>query len=242
MLFNVAVRGIVRVSTNFVRFVRERGIGLALVVLFMYLVSLMQEAVSYTLVLGRLNIRVWHDFGFFAEVGTSVRSALVLLLTVLWLLGRKRVLFRAIVIANTLLTAALLVQAGFLMGVLAGLSSHAVSELITDVALMAAANILIFSIWYWIIDPPGVIADEPDPRPWAFLFPQRSDNLPGYETWAPHYFDYLFVAFTTSFAFSPTDTAPLSRAAKALTLLQSAISVVTLTGIASSAINILAGA
>jgi uncharacterized membrane protein len=55
------------------------------------------------------------------------------------------------------------------------------------------------------------------------------------------YADYLYLAFTTSFAFSPTDTLPLTRRAKMLMLLQSAISVVTLTGIAGAAINILAG-
>jgi hypothetical protein len=47
----------------------------------------------------------------------------------------------------------------------------------------------------------------------------------------------LFVAFTTSFAFSPTDTLPLTRRAKMLMLLQAAISVVTLTGVAGSAIK-----
>jgi uncharacterized membrane protein len=53
--------------------------------------------------------------------------------------------------------------------------------------------------------------------------------------------DYLYVAFTTSVAFSPTDTLPLTRRAKVLMLLQATISLVTLTGIAGSAINILAG-
>jgi hypothetical protein len=129
-----------------------------------------------------------------------------------------------------------------MLGSMAGPSSRAVGELIIDVALMAAANILIFSIWYWIIDPPPVIEDEPDPRPWAFLFPQRGSHLPGYESWNPVYADYLSVAFTTSFAFSPTDAAPLNRTAKLLMLLQSTISVVTLTGIAGGAINVLGGA
>ena len=79
-------------------------------------------------------------------------------------------------------------------------------------------------------------------QPWAFLFPQRGAQLPHYEAWVPSYLDYLFLAFTTSFAFSPTDTLPLTRTAKMLMLLQAAISVVTLTGIAGSAINILSGA
>ena len=74
-----------------------------------------------------------------------------------------------------------------------------------------------------------------------FLFPQRASSLPDYESWAPRYAAYLFVAFTASFAFSPTDTLPLTRRAKLLMLLQAAISVVTLTAIAGSAINILAG-
>ena len=88
-------------------------------------------------------------------------------------------------------------------------------------------------------------SEEPEiPRadePWDFLFPQRASSLPHYQSWVPRYADYLFVAFTTSFAFSPTDTLPLTRRAKMLMLLQAAISVVTLTGIAGSAINILAG-
>ncbi len=79
-------------------------------------------------------------------------------------------------------------------------------------------------------------------QPWAFLFPQRASVLPHCETWVPRYIDYLFVAFTTSFAFSPTDTLPLTRSAKMLMLLQSTVSIVTLTGIAGSAITILASA
>ena len=107
--------------------------------------------------------------------------------------------------------------------------------------MLFRSNILIFSIWYWIIDPPGVVEGEDAHQPWAFLFPQRGSPLPCYESWVPHYVDYLFIAFTTSFAFSPTDTLPLAQTAKMLMMAQAAISVVTLTGIAGAAINILAG-
>jgi uncharacterized membrane protein len=106
---------------------------------------------------------------------------------------------------------------------------------------MAVTNILIFSIWYWIIDPPGIDETKREDAPWEFLFPQRGASLPHYESWVPRYTDYLYLAFTASFAFSPTDTLPLTRRAKLLMLLQSAISIITLTAIAGSAINILAG-
>jgi uncharacterized membrane protein len=78
-------------------------------------------------------------------------------------------------------------------------------------------------------------------EPWDFLFPQRGADLPFYESWVPRYTDYLYLAFTDSFAFSPTDTLPLTRRAKLLMLLQATISIITLTAIASSAINNLAG-
>ena len=128
-----------------------------------------------------------------------------------------------------------------LLDILVGVSPSAVNTLIVDVVPMALANILQFSIWYWIIDPPDVGEAEHADEPSEFLFPQRGGGLPHYGSWVPRYGDYLFIAFTTSFAFSPTDALPLTRRAKMLMLLQATISVVTLTGIAGSAINILAG-
>jgi hypothetical protein len=40
------------------------------------------------------------------------------------------------------------------------------------------------------------------------------------QTWSPNFLDYLFLAFNTSTAFSPTDTPALKRWAKALMMLQ----------------------
>ena len=60
-----------------------------------------------------------------------------------------------------------------------------------------------------------------------FCFHSGASSLPHYESWAPRYADYLFVAFTNSFAFSPIATLPLTRRAKLVMLLQAAISVVT---------------
>jgi hypothetical protein len=51
--------------------------------------------------------------------------------------------------------------------------------------------------------------------------------------------DYLFLAFNTSTAFSPTDTAVLSRWAKAGMMLQSLISLAIIALLAARAVNIL---
>jgi uncharacterized membrane protein len=75
--------------------------------------------------------------------------------------------------------------------------------------------------------------------PPAFLFPQMM--MPGAERapqWSPMFIDYLFLAFNTSTAFSPTDTAVLSRWAKVLTMIQAGISLTVVVVLAARAINI----
>lgn len=212
-----------------------------MVVLVLIVVSLVQSSISYTVTFGGLRGLLPAFDALLASALIGVRIAILVLLLALWTMNRKRALFRAIIVANIFCTLALLLHTYKLIEVLIGVSSRAIDTLILDVVLMALANILLFSIWYWIIDPPGIEQTPRTDEPWDFLFPQRGGGVPNYETWVPRYADYLFVAFTTSFAFSPTDALPLTRRAKMLMLLQATISIVTLTGIAGSAINILAG-
>jgi hypothetical protein len=222
-------------------FFEERGTWLARVVLIMLIVSLAQTGISYTMAFGALRDFLPKDRSLLATTMFALRFGLVTILAVLWMLKRKHALFRLIIATNALFTLALLLQASALVNMLFGFASEAIGALMLDVVLMAVSNILIFSVWYWIIDPPEFEESPRADEAWDFLFPQRGSSLPHYEAWVPHYSDYLFVAFTTSFAFSPTDTLPLTRRAKMLMMLQAAISVVTLTAIAGSAINILAG-
>ena len=223
------------------RFFRERGLALAIVIGVGVIISLSQGGLSYSVLLGPLRDRFNVEGPLLAALHWLVRAGLLILAGTLWTLKRKRAVFRVLIVANAFFTAILLNDVAFLFSVLSGSNSRAAVTLLADVALIAASNILIFSIWYWIIDPPGVIEGEDADQPWAFLFPQRSSVLPRYESWVPGYVDYLFIAFTTSFAFSPTDALPLTRTAKILMMAQAVISIVTLTGIAGAAINILAG-
>ena len=57
--------------------------------------------------------------------------------------------------------------------------------------------------------------------------------------WRPHFVDYLYLSFTNSSAFSPTDTMPLTRTAKQLMMIESTISLLTLLLVAARAVNIL---
>ena len=102
-------------------------------------------------------------------------------------------------------------------------------------------NILVFALWYWKLDAGGPLGrDHSRCRiASAFLFPQLSSNLEHYDGWSPQFLDYLFVAFNTSTAFSPTDVPVLSRWAKVLMMVQASISLATIAILAARAVNIL---
>jgi hypothetical protein len=118
--------------------------------------------------------------------------------------------------------------------------------LLQSAAALWIANILIFASWYWRLDGGGPYARERRGvhSDGAFLFPQmtltpETRRIMGEDTWSPGFVDYLFLAFNTSTAFSPTDVPVLSRWAKVLMMIQSLISLATIALLAARAVNIL---
>jgi uncharacterized membrane protein len=115
--------------------------------------------------------------------------------------------------------------------------------LLRDAALLWVINVATFAVWYWEIDGGGPaqrlreahISED-------FLFPQGNLGDKSARAWSPSFLDYLFLAFNTSTAFSPTDTAVLSRRAKVLMMVQALLSLVILAVLVSRAINALAAA
>jgi uncharacterized membrane protein len=69
------------------------------------------------------------------------------------------------------------------------------------------------------------------------VFPQRQHD--GFDDWMPDFLDYLFLAFNSSTAFSPTDTLVLSRRMKLLMMSQALISLAVLAVVAARAVNAL---
>lgn len=103
------------------------------------------------------------------------------------------------------------------------------------------ANILIFASWYWRLDAGGPNCRDlrPSHADGAFLFPQMELTGQRSRNWRPGFVDYLFLAFNTSTAFSPTDVPVLSRWAKIMMMIQALISLGTLAIVAARAVNIL---
>jgi uncharacterized membrane protein len=105
---------------------------------------------------------------------------------------------------------------------------------------MWVVNVLLFGLWYWQLDGGGPLERplcEPSAR--DFLFPQQTEPALLEGGWRPLFVDYLYVSFTNAAAFSPTDTMPLSRWAKMLMLVQSAISLTLAVMVVARAVNIL---
>ncbi len=121
--------------------------------------------------------------------------------------------------------------------------SESPGALLRSATILWFTNILVFAIWYWRLDAGGPHRREARGRhtAGAFFFPQMMDSAPidHPEDWSPRFVDYLFIAFNTSTAFSPTDTAVLSRWAKALSMLQALISLSIVAILASRAVGML---
>jgi hypothetical protein len=145
----------------------------------------------------------------------------------------------------TVLTAAMIASLWLLVGALPD-HKESPKDLLKSAGALWITNILVFACWYWRLDAGGPNQRDlrGDHLDGAFLFPQMTMDTQakvaaGEQCWRPGFVDYLFLAFNTSTAFSPTDVPVLSRWAKLMTMTQSTISLTTISLLAARAVNIL---
>jgi uncharacterized membrane protein len=154
--------------------------------------------------------------------------------------GRHSITRVLTLIANAAITIAMVSS---LILLVRGIPQHleTPTALLRSAAALWITNVLVFALWYWKLDAGGPLMRE---RPQdfsgsSFLFPQMLSRDAKHSSWKPQFVDYLFLAFNTSTAFSPTDTAVLSRPAKLATMVQSLISLTVIALLAARAVNIL---
>ena len=113
------------------------------------------------------------------------------------------------------------------------------SHLLLKGATVWLTNVILFGLWFWIFDRGGPARRiGPDPPPPDFQFPQMENPDLAAPNWRPHFVDYMYVSFTNSIAFSPTDAMPLNRWAKLLMLLEASLSALVILLVAARAVNI----
>jgi len=158
----------------------------------------------------------------------------------------KHSLNRALgLLINALVTLALI---GSVILLVIALPSHKESplELLRSGGLLWLTNVIVFALWYWRLDGGGPTKrhERKEFGSRSFFFPQMQVEASERERyrigmWRPRFVDYLFVAFTQSSTFGPTDAPLLARWAKVLTMIQILISLCIVVLLISRAVGVL---
>ena len=149
------------------------------------------------------------------------------------------------IIINGITTLALI---GSVILLVRALPSHRETplQLLRSGGLLWLTNVIVFALWYWRLDGGGPTFRHKENKfgSTSFLFPQM--QIPHDEraqfacaSWRAGFVDYLFIAFTQSSTFGPTDAPLLARWAKILTMCQIFISLIIIVLLISRAVGIL---
>jgi uncharacterized membrane protein len=175
----------------------------------------------------------------------SVVLALLIPSVVSYHTGKHRLNAIFGIAVDAVLTVGLIISVILLVDALPA-GQEAPQRLLLSAASLWITNILVFALWYWRLDAGGPYQRDKEPghSNGAFLFPQMTMSKEALREarqpdWSPNFIDYLFLAFNTSTAFSPTDVAVLARWAKILMMLQSLLSLLIIALLAARAVNIL---
>jgi len=146
---------------------------------------------------------------------------------------------------NAITTVALIASVILLVRALPG-HRESPLQLLRSGGLLWLTNVIVFALWYWRLDGGGPTLRRKQKRfgSTSFLFPQM--QIPHDERaefacahWRPRFIDYLFVAFTQSSTFGPTDAPLLARWAKILAMIQILVSLVIVILLISRAVGVL---
>jgi hypothetical protein len=149
------------------------------------------------------------------------------------------------IIVSSVITLALLASVGLLVASVPAHKEEPVA-LLRSGAELWLTNVLVFALWYWRLDGGGPTArrQQHEFGSRSFVFPQmqiEKIERARFECqgWRPHFVDYLFIAWTTSSTFGPTDAPLLARWAKILTMVQIGISLTIVIVLISRAVGVL---
>jgi len=155
--------------------------------------------------------------------------------------GRRRWLRRlAIALVSLLGCAALTSTVKLIVDLVEGTTvTNSASDLLASGAVIWLGNVLVFSLFYWLLDSGGPLARYHGERPYPdFAFTQQMSPELAPPGWRPQYVDYLILGLTTSTAFSPTDVMPMAWWAKLTMALQSLISLTVVGLVIARAVNV----
>lgn len=111
-------------------------------------------------------------------------------------------------------------------------------QLLASAIVIFLTNIIVFALWYWEIDSPGLSGKRWSKNSKDFQFTQQ-DKVSEHPNWTPEFGDYFYLSITNALNFAPADTRPITRQAKYLMALQALVSVFTLALVIARSVGIL---
>lgn len=113
------------------------------------------------------------------------------------------------------------------------------TELLASAIAIFMTNIIVYALWYWEIDSPGLSGRRWSKQDKDFQFAQQ-DMRQDFPDWQPAFFDYVYVSLTNAINFaSSSDVRPLTHTAKLLMGSQALVSIFTLALVIARSVNIL---
>lgn len=111
-------------------------------------------------------------------------------------------------------------------------------QLLVSALAIFMTNVIVFALWYWEIDSPGLTRKRWSKHDKDFHFPQH-DLQKDFPDWRPELLDYLYLSVTNAINFAPSDTKPLTHSAKTLMGIQALVSLFTLAIVIARSVSIL---
>jgi hypothetical protein len=147
-----------------------------------------------------------------------------------------------IVLIALMSTGTLIGVVNLLHDILGNVAGITATDLLGRGAALWVGNVIAFSLWYWVLDRGGPAERAMRTSvPPSFAFPEDVTPELVRPGWVPAYPDYLYLSFTNSTAFSPTDTLPLRTWAKMAMMIQAVMQLATAILVVARAINVLPG-
>lgn len=163
----------------------------------------------------------------------------VLLTVIVWVINRKKLLYLPLVLYTAWITF-WIVAGVIILSINLWNPDSGAEVLLSDAFFLWVSIIVVFAIWYWILDHDNQERHMHSKHEKIhFMFPQKSEPVPGWNEWIPGFVDYLFFSFNTTTSYGATDTLVITKKAKILIIIQSFLSLVLFVMIVSRAINII---
>lgn len=195
-------------------------------------------AIILQVIVWRINHGVFSDFQYIIAV-VEIILALLLGITT----GIKNTQGRALHHSAATILIGVITLANFaslavvVYALVTGHANNGLSLLGSALAIFFT-NVIVYALWYWEIDSPGLTNHRWTKSDKDFQFTQQnlSHEFPG---WKPEFIDYLYISVINSLNGANTGAQALTKQAKLLMATQAIVSIFTLALVVTRAVGIL---